>query len=989
MKTRLILTIVYLTIGNLNAQNINPAWQFVGPRSTNEPNVGPSDPSYNPFKTGQIDDIAVDPANASHIVVSSFYAGIWETYNYIGGSTPSANWQLLPNFDNPLPLGIGDNQVNAIEFRNQNELFAANANTVFKYEYATNSWTQLGSIPNASQININQIVFLPNDPNHIFLCTSNGLIESINAGVSWFQTPASNPIAGDIHSIVFIEKVTPGTYFWYIAGANSLGNALLMESIDDGLSFNYIIAFTSLFSSLNSFSGICLGNQSGITNDRDIFISTAINLSSNWSSSQRQLHRLTKNINSGAISVMGFSNGNTGNEYYNVPNRLIIGYDPINNMVITGGVKLHAFDLTNNISANITSIHDDYHAIYINATSNHFLLGCDGGFASVSYNNGSYTSYRANYGLDICQINGFSGATESNIYVYGQQDQLVSDLYDEFSGRVIATHFAGENDGGLIDKFDGNRLIISDNSSYNSYYFVSNNGVSNFSSASSSPMYLPNNSPIYYFQPNLSQPHYPSQAFGCPPFFQHPFRQNRIFNVAYGGSIFQFDPISAKFVLKVRLQDEIQHFTCSPTLQSLTCLNCAPCTTNAFLRLHYLSYYGQPVRASFSQLDKNTMYVITSNNSNACCTTASQVVQYIGNNLDDLWADHYETMDNNGNPQWQLITPDFQSVVFGSMIESDIYHIKFTGIESSNWDKNKIYVSCSSDLATPFPYKVITYDCLTGVWSNYSTGIPLNENITSMIMDHASYDGIYISTNKNIYYREPGMPSWINYNNGSPAMVLPYLSCRQMEINYRENTIRAGTFGRGIWKSNLVCPSTASLTIPTGTVSGYYESTDVITSASSSNSTIASLNGSTIFRATNKVTIEPGFTVDASSGTNYFTAFIHGCDNGSTSSYNYFKTGFEFSESVFNSDVVTNNEMQRIFIYPNPASDQINLVLSETVDNEIQQVMILSPMSKILYISSSINSSRSTILVSHLKPGIYFINVKTATQTIISKFIKL
>ena len=62
MKNCILTAAIFLNIGLLNAQNINPMWHHVGPFSTNHPNVVVTDPNYNPFNTGRIDDIAVDPS---------------------------------------------------------------------------------------------------------------------------------------------------------------------------------------------------------------------------------------------------------------------------------------------------------------------------------------------------------------------------------------------------------------------------------------------------------------------------------------------------------------------------------------------------------------------------------------------------------------------------------------------------------------------------------------------------------------------------------------------------------------------------------------------------------------------------------------------------------------------------------------------------------------------------------------------------------------
>src|SRR6188768_1785541 len=104
MKNLLITSLIFLQAVYLFGQNINPAWKFVGPHSTDE-SLPSTDPDYNPFRAGQIDDITVDPGNSSHIIVSSFFAGIWETTNYNGGTKPAtATWHILPRFDNYLPV---------------------------------------------------------------------------------------------------------------------------------------------------------------------------------------------------------------------------------------------------------------------------------------------------------------------------------------------------------------------------------------------------------------------------------------------------------------------------------------------------------------------------------------------------------------------------------------------------------------------------------------------------------------------------------------------------------------------------------------------------------------------------------------------------------------------------------------------------------------------------------------------------------------------
>jgi hypothetical protein len=810
-----------------------------------------------------------------------------------------------------------------------------------------------------------------------------------------------------------MEKTTSGSYFWFVSGwddpttrldIDGPGHALLKVSANDGLSFNDVSStYTSQFSTLMSYAGICLGNQTG--NIRDILIYTAINYGNNWGNNDRRLHKLQWDITSGSVSSLTTLSNSLGYEIGNGAVRMIIGYDEPLNHVLLGGVYLTDFNLSAGTFIKFydpDDIHSDNHGIYINTSVNphQIFVGGDGGFYSLDYTTGpSYTPYPLNYGLDISLINGFSGASESNKYVFGQQDITYSGLYEETAGKVTAAIVYDpnnnpdiwENDGGLIDKFDDNRLVIGDNSSYGTSYYVTNSDPGTFANPSSknSGMWAPPPPPNNPFEP-YAQVSYP-QTFGCHPFFQAPFRSDRIYSATHAGSLYQFHSISKKFVGKVRLYEGSAHFTNSATYKSEKCTtNCTPDLSLPEVRLHIVDYNVQPVAISFSQLDKNKMYLVTHNVTDPCCTpAASQVIQYIGNDLDDLWWGHNEWYIDNlpNDPQWQLITPDWLGLPF-NMAENDVYHIRFNGVETSNWDKNKIYVSCTSDLVSPapFPYRVITYNGTTGLWDNYSDGIPDFENVTSMIMEHASNDGIYVSTEKGVYYREAGMSAWVSYNTGASGDIMPYLGSRQMEINYKENTVRTGTYGRGIWKSNLVCPLTANLTISTGTVSGYNEADDITSTYSNSTGSTATINsGSTVFRATNKVTLEPGFTADATGGANYFTAFIHGCSDGSsTSSYNYFRTGFDFGQTEVINASENDEDDKRLVVFPNPTSAKFSIKLFGDEPNKIQ---VYNSFGQII-LNQKTKTESTVIDLTNQPEGIYFIKVFTTDNTYTSKIIK-
>ena len=83
-------------------------------------------------------------------------------------------------------------------------------------------------------------------------------------------------------------------------------------------------------------------------------------------------------------------------------------------------------------------------------------------------------------------------------------------------------------------------------------------------------------------------------------------------------------------------------------------------------------------------------------------------------------------------------------------------------------------------------------------WTNISSGLP-NLPVNCVVYHNASsVDAIYIGTDVGVYYRDNSMNSWVEFSNN-----LPRCSVRDLEIYYPTNRLRAATFGRGTWDSDL------------------------------------------------------------------------------------------------------------------------------------------------------------------------------------------
>jgi photosystem II stability/assembly factor-like uncharacterized protein len=91
----------------------------------------------------------------------------------------------------------------------------------------------------------------------------------------------------------------------------------------------------------------------------------------------------------------------------------------------------------------------------------------------------------------------------------------------------------------------------------------------------------------------------------------------------------------------------------------------------------------------------------------------------------------------------------------------------------------------------------ITHD-LGKSWMNitYNLGdMPLR----SITMDHSDSSYIYVGGEIGVYYKSLNATKWTLYNNN-----LPNVTVKDLEINYGSNTLRAATWGRGLWENSLV-----------------------------------------------------------------------------------------------------------------------------------------------------------------------------------------
>jgi hypothetical protein len=609
------------------------------------------------------------------------------------------------------------------------------------------------------------------------------------------------------------------------------------------------------------------------------------------------------------------------------PHRLAIDFDPLNEQIYYGGVKLRrnaVGDIIRNSIWGVNSIinyphqiHNDIQDIIIK--NNKIYVASDGGINISTINSNKQVLFEAkNYGLNIALINGFSGASKDpNYYLIGLHDIVHTQLYDQSILKNRFTHFTHENDGGIINNFDNN-LIVLDLSTYNRSYRVSLDGGENLSGIYDESM--------------------GGNKFGHNTYFQDPFR-NRKFKGIWGG-LLEYDFSLNRFVQKINFNNQ----SCS------------------FLNSHFSHSI---INISFNRNNPNKIHLITDSESGI----NGNVYKFIGNNFDEINSSNFSCFRNN-SPIWQSITPTWNlppnsnnSNIQFPYTPSGTIHL--TSLVSSNLDENVIYVSLRKGMDKNIT--VIKYE--NGLWYNYSHGIPENESVSTMVIDIESNDGIYAITEKSVYYRDLSLSSWIKFDNNWPKTL-----GRQTEINQLERTLRAGTYGKGIWKTALKCPDKADVTESDQTIDNkFVEANNIYSTA------IIKSNNYVVYKAANQIVLNNGFKAESGCS---FKAYIQTCENQNYENNNeaYFdKRGT--IQNLFNNttpsnlkkDSLNNEQVFNLNLFPNPSNGLFTLEANINFENAILKIYDLNGK---LLINQTLNPSvkKQELDLREFGIGMYFIN---------------
>lgn len=221
-----------------------------------------------------------------------------------------------------------------------------------------------------------------------------------------------------------------------------------------------------------------------------------------------------------------------------------------------------------------------------------------------------------------------------------------------------------------------------------------------------------------------------------------------------------------------------------------------------------------------------------------------QIAQGV-NNLNRIYGStQYEVyMTNNSGGNWDNVTTGLP-----------VWLVFLSYIDVNPTNSATVYVTCSGYLDGEKVYKSV--DAGT-TWTNISGSLP-NIPVNCIVCVGGSDGKLYVGTDVGVFYRDDNIGDWIPYFNGLPNVII-----KEMEINQTSNELIAGTFGRGIWKTNLygenTCPPNLVLNNsnnPPSSNSQYHMASDYI---ESTRTIYQSIGATVTYRAGDYVVLKDGF----------------------------------------------------------------------------------------------------------------------------------
>lgn len=126
------------------------------------------------------------------------------------------------------------------------------------------------------------------------------------------------------------------------------------------------------------------------------------------------------------------------------------------------------------------------------------------------------------------------------------------------------------------------------------------------------------------------------------------------------------------------------------------------------------------------------------------------------------------------------------------------WHI--SDIETSPFDHNTIWLIRNN--------QVYISTNAGGSWTDITGNLPV-VNKNCLVADPYSAGGLYVGTDAGIYYKDDSLSNWVDFSDNFPSNArVTELEIYHEAGNWVNSKLRAATYGRGLWESDLYDPGT-------------------------------------------------------------------------------------------------------------------------------------------------------------------------------------
>ncbi len=190
----------------------------------------------------------------------------------------------------------------------------------------------------------------------------------------------------------------------------------------------------------------------------------------------------------------------------------------------------------------------------------------------------------------------------------------------------------------------------------------------------------------------------------------------------------------------------------------------------------------------YKSIDKGDNWTKISNNLTGSVNNKLNELAVAPSNSNVIYAsrDNKFYATSNGGTNWATYTMPFTNVNFSESssitVDPILASTVYVTVNGYNVGK-KVYKSVNSGAA----------------WTNISGALP-NVPVSTCILDkNSSTHEIYIGTDIGVFYQNDLITAWTYYGNN-----MPNTAVSDLEIQYATGKLRAGTYGRGIWETDLI-----------------------------------------------------------------------------------------------------------------------------------------------------------------------------------------